>query len=116
MSSNVNTSPDGAHAVARLRVGLAEFGLRWMWTMYQELGPPRLLHRELPEKTRRFLDRMLKRLVGHLAKSGDFEEMTEAEMLENAVVLYDSGHLKLVKYKDGRLGWAMWKRGRYLPV
>lgn len=84
--------------------------------MYQELGPPRLFRRELQPDRRRFLDGMLRRLVKNLAKSDDFEDMTEDEMLENAIVLYDSGHLKMVKYKDGRIGWAMWKRGRYLPV
>jgi len=84
--------------------------------MYQELGPPRLLHREMPPSRRRFLDGMLKRLVKDLAETDDFEEMTEREMWENAVVLYNSGHLKMVKYKNGRLGWAMWKSGKYLPV
>ena len=84
--------------------------------MYQELGPPRLFRRELPPDKRRFLDGKLRHLVKSLAKSDDIEDLTEAEMLENAVVLYNSGHLKLVKYKEGRIGWAMWKAGRYLPV
>ncbi|GEM_PF-6244616 len=42
--------------------------------------------------------------------------MGRDEMREHGIVLFDSGHLKPVKYRDGRLGWAMWKAGRYLRV
>ena len=84
--------------------------------MYQELGPPRLLRRELPPDRRRFLDAMMKRLVSSLSKSDDFREMDDEDMWQNGAHLYDSGHLKLVKYAGGRIGWAMWKEGKYLPV
>lgn len=84
--------------------------------MHEEPVPPQTSYSDLRGPRRWLLDSMLDQLVEALRGSDGFQGVPLDVISEYAISLYDTGHLKLAKDKRGKVAWAMWKDGMYLPV